>query len=231
MYNYAMSIREAERRHLEELLRSPHIYDYAREIETALESEARKRREYYEQMTDGEKVEFINGKIVYHSPVRLRHNSANFRLLNLVGNFVQTHNLGFVGFEKILISLTRNDYEPDICYFRPKKAADFTPDQMHFPAPDFVVEIISPSTEANDRGVKFEDYAAHGVEEYWIIDPTAETVEQYRLTPSGFQLQVKIKDGPVESFVIPGFNIPVRAIFNDKTNQSTLQTLLQTTPK
>jgi Uma2 family endonuclease len=150
-------MREAEQHHLNELLRSPRLYEYAREIETTLEREARKRREFYQQITDGEKVEFINGEIVHHSPVRLRHNSANFRLLNLLGNFVQVHSLGFVGFEKIMISLSRNDYEPDICYFRPEKAADFTPDQMHFPAPNFVVEILLPSTEANDRGVKFDD--------------------------------------------------------------------------
>jgi Uma2 family endonuclease len=222
-----MSIREAERKHLEELLRSPRIYEYAREIESALEREARIRREFYEQMTDGEKVEFINGEIIHHSPVRLRHNLAAKHLLVLLDTYVRFQNLGFVGFEKILISLTRNDYEPDLCYFKPEKAADFTPDQMHFPAPDFVVEIISPSTEANDRGIKFEDYAGHGVEEYWIIDPTAETVEQYRLTPEGFELIVKVKDGTVESFVIPGFRIPVQAIFNDQNNRAALQNLLE----
>lgn len=221
-----MSILEAERKHLNELLRSPRIYEYAREIETALEREARKRREFYEQMTEGEKVEFINGEIIHHSPVLLRHNQAVKHLLVLLDTYVRFQNLGFVGFEKILISLSRNDYEPDLCYFRPEKAAEFTADQMHFPAPDFVVEVLSPSTEANDRGVKFEDYAAHGVEEYWIVDPKAETIEQYKLTSEGFQLVVKVKDGPLESLIIPGFNIPVRAIFDDAQNRAALQNLL-----
>lgn len=221
-----MTTLEAERKHLEELLHSPRLYEYAREIETALEREARRRREFYQQITEGEKVEFINGEIVYHSPVRLKHNSAVKRLLVLLGNYAQTRDLGFVGFEKIMISLSRNDYEPDLCYFKPEKAANFTPDQMHFPAPNFIVEILSPSTEANDRGIKFVDYAAHGVEEYWIVDPTAETVEQYRLTAEGFQLVVKVKDGPLESLTVPGFNIPVRAIFDDAENRAALQKLL-----
>ncbi len=221
-----MTIFEAERKHLEELLRSPRLLDYAREIETAVEREARKRGEFYQQMTDGEKVEFINGEIVYHSPVRLRHNKCGKLLLVLLDTYVRFHNQGFVGYEKLLISLSRNDYEPDLCYFSPEKAAEFTEDQMHFPAPDFVVEILSPSTEANDRGVKFEDYAAHGVGEYWIVDPTAETVEQYQLTDMGFELIVKVKVGPLESLVIPGFTIPVRAIFDDEKNREALQTLL-----
>lgn len=42
--------------------------------------------------------------------------------------------------EKATIGLTRNDYEPDICFFTAEKAAQFTEDQMIFPTPDFVVE-------------------------------------------------------------------------------------------
>lgn len=61
-----MKTLEAEKVHLEQLLRSPRLYEYARKIETAIEQEAQKRREFYEQMSDGEKVEFINGEIVYH---------------------------------------------------------------------------------------------------------------------------------------------------------------------
>ena len=37
-------------------------------------------------------------------------------------------------------------------------------------APDLVVEILSPSTELNDRGTKFQTYQKYGVREYWILD-------------------------------------------------------------
>ncbi len=127
---------------------------------------------------------------------------------------------------EILISLTRNDYEPDICFFNAATAASFQPDQMRFPAPDFVVEVLSPSTAANDRGVKFDDYAAHGVTEYWIIDPDTETVEQYRLAGDVYELAIKAQTGELRSFAVPGFVIPVRAIFDDEMNQATLRQLL-----
>ncbi len=97
---------------------------------------------------------------------------------------------------------------------------------MHYPASDFIVEILSPSTEENDRGVKFVDYAAHGVGEYWIVDPTAETVEQYKLAGETFELVVKVKDGPLESLVIPDLTIPVRAIFDEAAYQAALRKLL-----
>jgi len=82
------------------------------------------------------------------------------------GCYVLRHDLGFVGHEKVMISLSRNDYEPDICYFNKEETRQFTPNQMRFPAPDFVVEVLSDRKAANDRGVKFEDYAAHGIVEY-----------------------------------------------------------------
>ena len=60
---------------------------------------------------------------------------------------------------------------PDICFWSKEKADGFLDDQMIFPAPDFVVEILSKSTTKNDRTIKHQDYAAHGIREYWIIDP------------------------------------------------------------
>jgi Uma2 family endonuclease len=94
-----------------------------------------------------------------------------------------------------------------------------------------VVEVISKSAEQNDRGVKFDDYAAHGVVEYWIIDPDAETLEQYLLPEGGdfYRLAIKAMTSQVRSAAIPGFEIPVRALFDPEANQAALQTLLNTT--
>jgi len=47
--------------------------------------------------------------------------------------------------------------------------------------PDLVVEVLSPSTEKIDRGLKMETYARCGVGEYWIADAERKTVEIYRL--------------------------------------------------
>jgi len=215
-------------RELKQLLDSPRLPVIARQLDAVLADEKQRRRAFYAQISEEDKAEFINGEMVLHSPVRLRHNVSSKRLLVLMDAYVTTHNLGYVGFEKIMVSLTRNDYEPDICYFSQAKVATFTPDQMRFPAPDLIVEVISESTERNDRGVKFDDYAAHGVAEYWIIDPDVETLEQY-LLPAGsdaYRLAIKAMTGQVRSTAISGFEIPVRAIFDPAINQAALQALL-----
>ena len=47
-------------------------------------------------------------------------------------------------------------------------------------APDLVVEILSPSSADTDRGAKRDLYGAHGVKEYWLVDPIAETISIHR---------------------------------------------------
>lgn len=211
---------------VQQLLRSPRLPEAMRRLQAAMRAEARKRRYFYEVVTEHQKAEFINGEIVVQTPVKYRHNQVSLHLASLMNAYVQQRGLGAVGHEKLLVTLTRNDYEPDICFFGVEKASHFTPDQTRFPAPDMVVEVMSESTEAIDRGVKFEDYAAHGVSEYWLVDPTAETIEQYVLAESGYELAVKVKTGTIASVVVTGFEIPVRAVFDGKEHLAALQAIL-----
>ncbi len=211
---------------IQHLTRSPKLPVYIRQLQSLLQTERKKRERFYEEMSEQHKVEFINGEIVMQSPAKLRHTITSKNLLMLLDAYVQRHGLGFVGHEKMLITLTRNDYEPDICYFGPEKAGIFAPDQMKFPAPDLIVEILSPSTEANDRGIKFVDYAAHGVAEYWIVDPDAEMIEQYTLKGDTYQLHVKTNTGAVDSISIEGLSIPVRAIFDETAKLAAVQDIL-----
>ncbi len=140
--------------------------------------------------------------------------------------YVEVQGQGFVGYEKMLVSLTRNDYEPEICYWTEDKSKNFKPDQMQFPAPDLVVEVLSTGTEKIDRGIKFEDYAAHGVEEYWIIDPKKQVIEQYINEDQGYGLKHKAqKEEVVYCQVIKGFNIPAIALFDKEENLKVLKNL------
>ena len=47
-------------------------------------------------------------------------------------------------------------------------------------APDWVCEILSPSTERLDRVRKLPAYARHGVGHAWLINPSTRTLEVYR---------------------------------------------------
>lgn len=47
-------------------------------------------------------------------------------------------------------------------------------------APDWVCEVVSPSTERTDRVLKLPSYARHGVGHAWLVNPTSRTLEVYR---------------------------------------------------
>lgn len=188
--------------------------------------EKKRREQFYNDIDENMKVEFINGEVIVHSPVMKRHNDASSSLLKLIDIYVQKHDLGFVGYEKIMITFSRNDYEPDLVFFGNKKASFFKQDQTLFPIPDFVVEVLSKSTEKIDRGIKFDDYETHGVKEYWIIDSKNEVLEQYLLIGDKYELILKSTNGYVKSEVVSGFEIPIKAIFDRKVNFEALKKLL-----
>jgi len=203
---------------IEQIRDSPSLATLHEEISRILRDEATLRAKFLNDITPEDKAEFINGVAIFHSPARDRHTAAVGRLNRVMSSYVDILGLGLVRAEKALVSLKRNDYEPDVCFFGAAKAAGIAPDTMRYPAPDLVVEVLSPSTEKNDRGVKFEDYAAHGVTEYWIVDPDAEILEQYLLAGDRYELALKARDGHVESKALAGMRLPVRALFDDAEN-------------
>lgn len=198
---------------LNEIRNSPEIALLANDIHTIIENERMERERFYNLIHENVKAEFINGNIIFHSPVRSRHWLVSMNLSAAIHQFVKGKELGRVGVEKVMIRLTRNDYEPDIVFFRKEKALNFTGEQLIFPAPDFIVEILSDSTEEYDRGDKLLDYAAHGVEEYWIIDPENQAVEKYLLKNGYYEIAEKLHKGSIASEVISGFEIDLNDIF------------------
>jgi Uma2 family endonuclease len=193
----------------------PDVVLLMQEVQAMLNRESEKRKEYRELVHENVRAEFINGEIVYYnSPTKRRHWKVAHKLILKLGDYVIKNDLGEVGSEEVMVALTRNDYEPDIVFFSKEKASKFTDDQMLFPAPDFVVEILSPSTEKYDRNEKFVDYAAHGVLEYWIIDAEQEIVEQYFNEGGKFNLFQKLHEGQLESKAVEEFTIDLKEIFN-----------------
>jgi len=198
-----------------QVLQDPRAQIIADEIVEYLKEENKKRRQYFDEIDDSVKAEFINGEIVYHSPVNNSHNMVGTRLLTLLMHHVTLYKLGYVGFDKVSTQFTRNVYEPDISFFNLEKSKHFKKKQVVFPVPDFVVEILSDSTEHNDRTLKYMDYETHGVKEYWIIHPIEHFVEQYILNNKKYQLHKKYTEGIIENTVVPGFTVDTEILFDE----------------
>ncbi len=200
------------------------------QVQEKLDDEQRKRQEFYEIIDEDTKAEFVNGEIMYHSPVVKEHNDATKQVLKLLDIFTGLFKLGYVGVEKILTKFTRNDYEPDVCFFNNGKAKHFKKGQLLFPVPDLAIEVLSKSSQKminHDRITKYDDYEKHGVLEYWIVDPDEETVEQYLLENGKYRQILKSTEGSIRSFAVEGFVIPIRAIFDEEVNLEALREILK----
>lgn len=215
---------------LKKLMDAPDLTLMVEQVNLRLQEENRRRQEFREWVTPGMKAEFINGEIILHSPVKRGHLRYSGLLFMLLNTHVIVRNLGTTSYDKGMVALTRNDYEPDICFWGKEKSASFTDETMLHPAPDFVVEFLSKKTAKRDRTIKFDDYAAHGIPEYWIVDPRIKTIEQYWLQSipaNEYALVAKWQVGDhINASAIPGFSIPVEAIFDENVCQEALKALL-----
>ncbi|MEM6321067.1 MAG: Uma2 family endonuclease [Bacteroidota bacterium] len=211
---------------INQLMQQPDAPTIVEEVHSLLEKERQERLAFYNWVIPSVKAEFINGEIIVHSPVIKRHNDANGRLYKIISDYVDEYDLGFCGIEKIMISLTRNDYEPDVVFFDKTKSDHFEEEKNRFPAPDLIVEVLSKGTAKRDRGVKFKDYALHGVEEYWIVDAKKQLIEQYELKSSEYVKKHELGKGDtITSFVIKGLTFSVAAVFDKEAYKMARQQL------
>ena len=211
-----------------QVAQSPLLTRVQEQLDALVADERQARDAFYSKLSEDYDAEFVNGAEVPVMPSKKQHIDAVELLLFLLQAFLRLHQVGYAARENALITFERNDYLPDICFWRRTKSDHFTSKQAKFPPPDFIVEVLSEATAERDRGVKFQDYAAHGVKEYWVVDAETETLEQYVLDESRgvYELRLKSQTGIVASVVVDGFEIPIRAIFDRDENTATLMRLL-----
>jgi Uma2 family endonuclease len=213
---------------VEDLLAVPDLPLKIDAARIALGYEATRREKFRDGIEPHEKGEFINGEIFMHSPARHCHNRVSSLITSILAPYCRVKSCGFIVYEKALCGFSRNDYEPDIAWFSPEKAAGITGDTVVYPIPDFIIEILSPETAQRDRGVKLDDYAAHGVREYWIVDADARTIEQYLLADENgvYRLAEKLAHGDINPASFPELHLPLAACFEETANLEFLRQLL-----
>ena len=196
------------------------------QIQRDLRERRQRREEFVHSLTPEVKAEWINGEAVYHSPARQAHNMTVHRLQTLLGLFSAPNDAYYVFANKAMLAVLEDRYEPDIAVWS-KAKHNFDAEQVIFPPADLVVEVLSRSTSAVDRGVKFRHYALAGIVEYWLIDADEEILEQYVAEEGAYVIRGRWREAEdVESVAMPGFAIPVAALFSQPAFAKTLRQLV-----
>jgi len=128
--------------------------------------------------------EIIRGALVTRPRPAARHTRAASRLGNVLGPFDLEGPNGPGGWVILIepeLHLGADILVPDLAGWRRTRMPEL-PDVAAFElAPDWICEVVSPSTAAIDRAEKLPRYAESGVAHAWLVDPIARTLEVLRL--------------------------------------------------
>lgn len=131
-------------------------------------------------LPEGQRAELIDGQIYDMAPPNTMHQRIVMNLSRKIANYIEAHNGSCevfpAPFSVFLNEDGKNYVEPDISVICDKSKLD---DRGCNGAPDWVIEVTSPSDPQRDYGVKLFKYRTAGVREYWIVNPQKHTVMVY----------------------------------------------------
>ena len=157
-------------------------------------------------LPDGERAELIDGQIYYMAPPSRTHQGLSMLLSSAIQGHIREKGGGCevyaAPFAVFLNDDDINYVEPDISVICDTSKLD---EKACHGAPDWVVEIVTPSSRSMDYFTKLFKYRTAGVREYWVVDPhrkaaTVYQFEQDRMTEYAFGESVPV--GIYEDFSI-----------------------------
>ena len=135
-------------------------------------------------VSDIQVAEIVDGELHANPRPRPRHANAASSLGTEIGGPYHRGRGGPGGWwilDEPELHLGRDVLVPDLAGWRRDRMPSL-PETAYFPlAPDWVCEIVSPSTASLDRVKKLGIYAREGIAYAWLIDPDARTLELLRL--------------------------------------------------
>lgn len=156
--------------------------------------------------------ELINGEVVMAPAPLTKHQWTLGRLYRLIDDFVEQRGIGLVFFSPFDVELSTYEvYQPDLVVVSRDEVANLTKNGYRG-APVLVMEVLSPSNRRQDLVTKAAEYAAAGVAEYWVVDPTDDRIEVNRLEAGAYAARPSA-DGIARSVALPGFEVAPAAIF------------------
>ena len=158
--------------------------------------------DYIYSLPDGERAELIDGKIYNMAPPAKTHQRLVLKFSSLIDQYIDSHSGSCEVYPAPFAVFLNNDdrtyVEPDISVICDKNKLD---EKGCHGAPDWIIEIVSPSSVQMDYLRKLIKYNDAGVREYWIVNPIKNTVTTYIFENEWEQNQYSFDDEiPVHIF-------------------------------
>jgi Uma2 family endonuclease len=163
---------------------------------------------------DGKRYEVIEGDLSVTPAPSPRHQEILLNLSSALRAFVEQSSLGKVYVSPVDVALSLIDIvQPDILFIA-KERLHIVAKRNIVGIPNLIVEILSPTSAAQDRVEKLALYQRYALPEYWIVDPEKESVETYLYHGNQFERTDTMKVGnELRSRQIAGFRLEIVEIF------------------
>jgi Uma2 family endonuclease len=166
-------------------------------------------REQWNQLPEGTRAEIVNGVLhLLPSPAVIHAQVVGGISNELTNRFERALNGpgGWVFLQDPNVRIGDDIYEPDIAGWHRDRFAEVPSDAVVVEVvPNWVCEVLSPSTKRRDRTEKLPNYFRQGVDWVWLVAPRDRIVEVYRrgTTPGGITGFVELMqnvdlDGAIE---------------------------------
>ena len=169
----------------------------------------------YENSSDDERFEVIDGVIYMMSPPSQAHQEVCGEIYRQLANFMRGKpcKVFIAPFGVRLNAAARDNtiVEPDLLIVCDRSKLD---GKACVGAPDMVVEVLSPSTAGKDRVLKFNKYLQAGVREYWIIDPDSKTLGVHILKNGEYVTTAYGDEDTVPVHVLDGCLVDMKDVFD-----------------
>lgn len=167
----------------------------------------------YEQFPDdGKRHELIGGVHYVSASPFTKHQRISRRTQFQLYEQIEIPGLGEVIDAPMDVLLSDIDVvQPDLLVVLKKNRGIITPKHVRG-APDLVVEITSPSTQARDLELKKNLYQSHGVPEYWVMRTEEDVVEKYLLEGAAYRLVGEFRDR-IEFSGLPGVIVDLTKVW------------------
>ncbi len=168
----------------------------------------------YLLLPEDKRYEILNGELCVIPAPNIRHQTVSFNLEVALFRHVKDQNLGRVLHAPCDVILSEEHVvQPDVLYIR-KENFRVVGEANVKGAPDLVIEILSPATRTKDLELKRKTYARFGVQEYWIVDPDAETIEVLAWDENGYVTAGTYgKSDSLSSGLLPDLKLALAEVF------------------
>jgi Uma2 family endonuclease len=165
---------------------------------------------------DGTRYEIIEGELLPMTGVLLGHAIAFRNLVLLLAPLFERTGFTWFASPFDVFFNGADPVQPDLLALAPGSRARAVERGIEGP-PDFIVEILSPSTKGRDRLTKRALYERAGVREYWLVDPEAGSVEVLALRDGNYRTHcLAAGDQPVASVLLPAAGFAASAVFTER---------------